>query len=280
VQQFGTAESVVDGYLYQDALRIAIETKLRADSFDLDQLQRHLSGFSHGQGGFLILLSPERARIGGAAFDEFRASAAARGVSIAHITFHEVIKAARECLNDFDEEMQALINDYEAFCSEESLLPIDGWTLFVPPCGPSHSINIDNTLYFCPAAWTRRKARYLGIYYDKAVRQIGIVAKVVQCDVVNDVVEATKEPITPAEQARIVRAAKTAKAELGWEIDTGYQFFLCDELHETNFKKTTPGGIQGHRYFNLRDYLPDFDQGQSLEGLANQLRDRKWELSD
>ncbi len=64
-QQVGTGASVVDGLLYQESFRIAIETKRTADGFDVEQLQRHLSGFIQPSGGFLILLSRERIKIGG-----------------------------------------------------------------------------------------------------------------------------------------------------------------------------------------------------------------------
>jgi len=64
-QQVGTGASVVNGYLYQDSFRIAIETKRSAGAFTADQIARHLTGFSQASGGFLFLLSPERAQITG-----------------------------------------------------------------------------------------------------------------------------------------------------------------------------------------------------------------------
>lgn len=54
--------------------------------------------------------------------------------------------------------MHALVTDYEDFCSDEDLLPVDKWTMFVPPTGLSHEINVAQRLYFCPASWSRRKA--------------------------------------------------------------------------------------------------------------------------
>jgi hypothetical protein len=134
-QQVGTGTSIVDGYLYQDSLRIAIEAKRGADSFRFDQLNRHLSGFTQSSGGFLILLSPERAQIENSDWANIAAEAYAKNVILVPVTFEDVITAARECLNDYDEEMHALLSDYEDFCSDEELLPVDRWTLFVPPCG-------------------------------------------------------------------------------------------------------------------------------------------------
>ena len=182
-QQVGTGASIVDGYLYQDSFRIAIETKRSAESFNTEQLSRHLSGFSQSNGGFLLLLSPERARIEGPNWADLAGVAKGKNVTLLPVTFENLIAAARGCLNEYDEEMRALVTDYEDFCSEDALLPVDKWTMFVPPCGQSHEINVAQKLYFCPASWSRRKARYLGIYYDKAVRHIGVIAKVVECEV-------------------------------------------------------------------------------------------------
>ena len=40
----------------------------------------------------------------------------------------------RDQLSEFDEEMGALVDDFELFCSESKLLPEDEYKLFVPPC--------------------------------------------------------------------------------------------------------------------------------------------------
>ncbi|MBC9883857.1 hypothetical protein G8O24_42040 [Bradyrhizobium sp. INPA01-394B] len=275
-QQVGTGTSVVDGYLHQDSFRIAIETKRSADGFTADQIGRHVTGFSQTSGGFLFLLSPEQAQIAGSHWESVRAAAIQRGVVLIPITFEDLIAASQGCLNDYDEEMRALVTDYEDFCSEEGLLPVDKWTLFTPPCGRSYEINVADRLYFCPASWSRRKARYLGVYYDKAVRHIGRITKLVECEIQNGaVIGATKE-LTSDERQRILHASGAAMEQQGWDLTTGTQFFLCDEMHDTMFRKSTPGGIMGHRYFDLRSYLlegvPD-----RIADLAERLRTSNWE---
>lgn len=86
-QQVGTGASIVDGYLYQDNLRIAIETKRSADSFAAEQLSRHLTGFTQSTGGFLILLSPERAQIEGANWETLADQARTKNVIFVPVTF-------------------------------------------------------------------------------------------------------------------------------------------------------------------------------------------------
>lgn len=275
-QQVGTGTSVVDGYLYQSNLRIAIETKRSAESFSADQLHRHLSGFAQSSSGFLILLSPERVRLDGPIWKKLVDDARAKNVILVPVTFESLIAAASGCLNDYDEEMRALVADYEGFCSDEDLLPIDRWTLFVPPCGQSHEINVAQRLYFCPASWSRRKARYLGVYHDKAVRHIGTIAKVVECAVTDGKVEGETVPLDNDERMRIAAASHAANDQHGWDLAAGHQFFLCDHMCDTLFRKSSLGGIMGHRYFDLRDYFPGGVAGELTE-VAECLRKHQWE---
>jgi hypothetical protein len=274
-QQVGTASSIVDGYLYQNSFKIVIETKRTAGGFYADQLIRHLTAFKSAGGGFLLLLSPEKLNLQGANWDCLLKTALEKNVVVVPITFQDLIAAARNCLNNFDEEMGALLTDYESFCSEQGLLPVDQWTLFVPPCGRSHEINVQERLYFCPASSSRRKARYLGIYYDKTVRHIGTISKVVECEVRNDEITGESVPLTDDERRRIVHATRSGMEKEGWDLTTGHQFFLCDDMTGTTFQKSTPRGIQGHRYFDLRDVIPSGVPAH-LSDIAERLRGLNW----
>jgi hypothetical protein len=160
-----------------------------------------------------------------------------------------------------------------------NLLPRDQYTLFVPPAGRSFRINEEFRLYWCPAAWNRRKAKYLGVYNERLVRAIGRIKKVVACDVDlaarKVTVLADGETPTPDEEERIIGAAQKAQ-QRGWDITTGHKFYLCDQMQETAFRKTSPGGIWGHRYFDLETVLG----GQIPNGLgelAGRLRGCTWE---
>lgn len=134
-QQVATTGSVLDGYLHQQAVRIAIETKRYATAFDTAQLLRHLGAFEPGSSGYLILLSPDGVSLATPQFRVLQEKAAKRDVIIAAVTFEKIIDSFRQCLKDHDEAMHELIDDYEAFCSEEGLLSTDAATMFVPPSG-------------------------------------------------------------------------------------------------------------------------------------------------
>ena len=276
-QQKKSATSVVDGFIAQDSVKIAVETKL-GEAFDSDQLMRHLATFERENHKLLILLCPIVRSQPGAAFDKFIDAAREQGVGFLHTSFEKVIAAFRAVLGKYDNEMEELIADFEEYCSAENLLPTDSHTVFVPPCGPSHADNEQWHLYYCPSNLTRRGAAYLGIYADKTVRAIGRISKVVACQIdakAGTVVVSEGPPITNAEQERILAATRNAPT-LGWDITTGHKFYLCDEWATTDFRKVTPNGIWGHRYFDLRKEFPA-GIPVNLEDIANQLAARTWE---
>ncbi len=278
-QQKGTGRSVVDGFIAQDSVKIAVETKL-AETFSLEQLENHLAVFGDEQHKLLIMLSPSLGTISTQQLAAVRERAKPENIQVVHTSFEDIVAKVRDCLSPHDEEMAALVDDYEAFCSDMGLLPRDQYTLFVPPCGQSFHDNEELRLYYCPATWNRRNARYLGVYKDKRVRALGRIAKVVACDI--DVQAGTVKPVADAmgtltrdEERRIIAAASRAQS-YGWDLSTGHKFYLCDGMEETAFRKTSAGGIMGHRYFDLETVLggklPD-----TLGELAERLRQQTWQ---
>lgn len=278
LQQKGTGKSVLDGFIAQDSIKIAVETKL-TDAFDLLQLQNHLAVFGTERHKLLVLLSPSAGAVSASQLASIRACAMPRNIQVMHTSFEEVVKRARNCLSEHDEEMLALVDDYESFCSDTGLLPRDEYTLFAPPCGWSSEENIEFRLYYCPTTRSLRKACYLGVYANKTVKAIGRIGNVVACDVdlsadkvtVN---EATRD-LTKEEEQRILGACRKGQ-QRDWDLRRGHKFFVCDELVETDFRKTSPGGIMGHRYFDLEKILAS-KIPKSIDELASLLRGRTWE---
>jgi hypothetical protein len=278
-QQKATDKSVLDGFISQDSIKIAVETKL-GDSFDSAQLDNHLTVFKDEQHKLLIMLSPAN-RMTDSEIAAVRAHAAGRNVQILPTSFEKIIQVARWCLPEHEEEMRSLVDDFESFCSESKLLPNDQYLMFVPPCGVSYKDNIKYALYYCDATWNRRKTKYLGIYADKAVRAVGRINKVVECTVnveSRDVRplpgEGRTETLTADEQRRILHASIDGRAH-GWDLTTGEKFYLCDEFAETEFRKESHGGIYGHRYLDLRDFLgPTLPA--TIADLAVSLKQRQW----
>jgi hypothetical protein len=275
-QQKATGKSVLDGFISQDSIKIAVETKL-GGSFDSLQLENHMAVFKNEQHKLLIMLNPTD--VADSQISSIRKNALSKNIQVVHTSFEKIINNARKCLSEHDEEMRALVDDYESFCSEMELLPFDKYLVFVPPCGVSFGDNLEFKLYYCPTTWTRRKTRYLGVYANKAVRAIGRVAKIVASDVNLEKKKVTVQDgvahLTVDEEKRILGATKNAK-EHGWDVSTGHKFYLCDRLSETEFRKESPGGIQGHRYLDLREFLgPDIPDDEKQ--LASRLRECAWQ---
>jgi hypothetical protein len=278
-QQKPSGKSVVDGFISQESIKIAVETKL-FDHFSPPQLKNHLAIFGNEQHKLLILLNPSPSSVDERQFNLVRETAKKENIQVVHTSFEEIIDSARKCLSELDEEMRALVDDYESFCSSRRLLPRDKYTLFVPPCGESFYANQKYRLYYCPTSRSLRNAKYLGIYKDRSVRLIGQIAKVVACNVDTDsrtiqVADGRKNSLTQEEKSRILVATEEARIRK-WNLSADHQFILCDALYDTDFRKDSKWGIYNRRYFDLEKVLkakPPAD----VKDLANLLRSHTWE---
>jgi hypothetical protein len=278
-QQEPSGKSVLDGFLYQSAVRIGIEAKAPRAEFDKGQLLNHLERFDSTGSGYLLLLRPDKADLTDETWRELHEEARKKRVIVSSITFQQIVESFRDCLRPHDDELHELIDDFEGFCSEHDLLGTDDTTAFVPPCGQSFEINVKHKLYFCPADWSRRNLRYLGIYREKSVQYIGQISKIVHCGRVGQQlvqVGGDHLSLTRSEHSRISGAIDDARVTTaGWDISAGHKFFLCDELAPTAFRKSGRGGIMGHRYLNLQDYLT-VPRKMTLAEIAAGLSGKSW----
>ncbi len=265
-QQQPTISSVADGFVTQESIKVVIESKLDGNAFNRDQLLRHLSAFdqSCGSGGqLLVLLSPN---------DPDDVDTAGFEVPVLRTTFQQILTAARNCLSEHDEEMIAVIEDFEQFCSDEELLPRDRFTMFTPPCGRSFESNLKHSLYYCPAERRVRKATFLGIYKKKSIQAIGRIDKVVTCRRIDPDSGEVKSDltVTDKEKQRILCATR----ELNSDLDN-YKFYLCNEMVETDYKKKSRGGMLKQRYFDLGDIL-DVQDLPGINEISQRLRCKVW----
>ena len=60
--------------------------------------------------------------------------------------------------------------------------------------------------------------------------------------------------LTENEKLRILGATERAP-DHNWNISLGHRFYLCDEWAPTEFRKSTRGGIMGHRLIDLHEAL-------------------------
>ena len=150
-------------------------------------------------------------------------------------------------------------------------------TLFVPSCGKSIEHSEQFELYYCPATRPARQAEYLGLYANKTVRAIGRIAKVMTCRVDLSVSQVYAEgpQILSADEVNRILGASRGALELGWDRSETRMFFLCDELAKTDFRKDSPHGMRGRRYFDLEHVLGLSVPGDLVE-LAARLSKCTW----
>lgn len=267
-QQIRGQGSIPDGVFRQESVMVIVETKTRT-SFDPDQIRRHLDGLKKVDRGLLILLSPTVEQIPNDV--ELKPD----DKPLLPTTFANVIKCAQDCLANHDEEMKSVVDDFEAFCSEEGLLPKDNFMLLAVPCGRSFKVNMDNHLYYCPANRTHQNTRYLGTYTEKSIQGIGEIKKRVECTVDLKAKRVIADGLTQAEEQRILKAVPEAR-DVGHTIENGHKFYICDKIVETDFKKKSAGGLQKHRYLDLGPY---FSNGvlPGVEDIADRLRNESWD---
>lgn len=265
-QQQPTKSSVADGFVTQESIKVVIESKLDGNAFDRDQLLRHLSAFdqSCGSGGqLLVLLSPN---------DPDDVDTADFKVPVLRTTFQQILTAARNCLSEHDEEMIAVIDDFEQFCSDEKLLPRDRFRMLMASCKYSFESNLKHRLYYCPESQNGPKPAFLGIYKDKSVRAIGRIEKLVTCGRIDlDCGKVQSDlTVTGEEKKRILGATR----ERGSPLDN-YKFYLCNEMIETDYKKKSKYGMRSRRYADLGDIL-DVQDLPGIDEISQRLRCKVW----
>lgn len=157
-------------------------------------------------------------------------------------------------------------------------MPDYQYKLIFVPTGFSFNWNFRNKIYFCPLNWHKQDFTYFGLYNNKSVRTIATVENCIVADfdkAQNQLTthSSTKE-ITEKQRERL----RNALIEWG-DNQSGLKYYLFDEndFFKTNFCKRSKGGIQGHRYKDLRDFIGNEQiKDKTTEEISNLLKDKDW----
>ena len=277
----GGRGSVPDGAIYQPSFRVLVETKRTAAS-DADQLERHLHRFEHEDTQILLHLTPHPTT---AEFDadvearvaRFNREHRQRARYVA-VTFTDLLAAVDDVLADHDYEMRELLDDFEAYCSSEGLLPSNPYKLRVVACGETLDENVRYGLYYHQASRGYSSLGYLGAYREKSVRAIGEVRNEVTASVEGgsvEVVSATEAP-TEADVAAIAAAVEAGRTNHGYTFTDDHVFFFVDRFYETDFRKRSKYGMMRERHFDLRAVLGTTELPDTAT-IAQRLRHVTWE---
>lgn len=273
-QQERAKDSVPDGTIIQRSFKVLVEAKVDAE-VDIDQLIRHAANFSNESQKILLLLTKQP--VEKAEEDEIsrKILAAHPGVIFKNITYEGVCKAIRGLFKDYEYEMYSLVEDYIEYCNDANLFDQSKFLMRILPCGESVEINKKYGIYFQPSDRGYTKHSFVGIYANKTVQSVWAIDSVF--DIEFDGTKLKKNLIqgrtTNDYDEKIVGIIKDAKKVCGYNVEDDHRFF-CGSPVETDYKKSSVGGIQGARFVNLRDVIGEFTDAKDV---ATKLRGKLWE---
>jgi len=282
-QRASGGKGIPDGMIQQQSFKIVIETKLWDGNFW--RKEDYVSHFQNEQ--IRILLTLSKNGIKAQRRQEFVMKLAQYDVEVkapgrtlhADLSFHSLIEKAREVIIDTNTrhklEIEDLLNDYEGFISDASLLDDTDYRMHVPAVTNSESDNLKYKLYYNRTYTNETPHRFIGLYKNKAIRYIGetkciVIAQINSHGLVN--YNVLKGTLTLELQERLERFF----LEQGWGNKSEVKFHLFDELHQTYFAKKSSYGIMGPRHFILKQHIEKFPKSFDSKWLATELDGKGW----
>ncbi|HMG04851.1 MAG TPA: hypothetical protein VK581_05280 [Chthoniobacterales bacterium] len=274
-QQMRSGRSVPDGGIRQEPVHIVIETKVDA-GINSDQLIEHCETFVKGrEGNYLMLLTKNEADE--QFLNSIRIKAKETGIVFRNVTFEKLCDSLKGLAREYETHLARVIEDYADYCIEMGLLPDRRKWLRIVPCGSTLDLNTKWNLYYQPTDRGYSAHEYIGIYNQKAVRFLARVAAI-YCNETDAAGQMKLTLVTgidrPAFHQRIKGMVADSKKKLGWDLTSDTRFFCADQLVPTDFRKTSWGGIQGARFWDISDQVGK--AGSDAE-LADLLRHEEWE---
>lgn len=273
-QQERAIDSVPDGTIIQRSFKILIESKVDA-GVDINQLIRHAKNFSNESQKVLLLMTKQL--IGQEEEDKIslQISAVHPGVIFKNITYEGVCKAISGLFKEYEYEMYSLVDDYVEYCNDANLFDQSKFLMRILPCGESVEINKKYGIYFHPSDRGYTKHSFVGIYANKTVQYVWAIDSVfdIQFDGTTLKKNLIQGRATDEYDEKLINIIKDAKTVCGYQIENGYRFF-CGLPEETDYKKSSVGGIQGARFVNLREVIGDFTDTKDI---ARKLSGKLWE---
>ncbi|MFA0964061.1 hypothetical protein AB9P05_19795 [Roseivirga sp. BDSF3-8] len=273
-QQAKKQKSIPDLVISQPAFNIFFENKL-SDWFHIDQIKNHMKGFGDGSGtNILFLLCKFDDENLENRFGEEIAIAEKEGISIVPITYEDLIDAIdNTATTDF---LRKYAQEFRSYLDRGKLLPAWKKLLTVVNCVGTKE-EIWKSVYMCPdsgGAYSHRRARYFGTYYDKRVQMIFEIKALV---VVKQHMESAEIKWNNSgskndEQSYIEEAKAFVSTYRSGEIQKrDLQVFLLDDKKPVNFKKDTHGGMQQSKlYFYIAKGM------NNTEELAQKIDGKTW----
>lgn len=274
--------SVPDATITQEGFKVVVETKM-TDWFHSDQLENHLKAFRDEKNRILITISSELMEK--TKLDTFNKNLQMNNNIPEHpfihinTTFEKLANAIEDVIDDRDDEMKKILEDYRDYCYHDGLIPIlDSWKyLRMQLAGTTLDFNKENNIYYDNAERPFRPHDYLGLYKQKSLRLIGKICAIATAAEDNGeiVYEAELGELTE-ERKQLINKAIQEGFTFGYNLKAfKHRYFFVDKFYETDFKKVSKGGAMGTRIFDLTEILQT-EEIPETEKIAELLKSKTW----
>jgi hypothetical protein len=276
-QQVGMERGIIDGHIEVKPSKIVIETKLNSKEFigKLIKYGKVFNEHSHNQLWHLSSVKfndSEVIEIN----EKIKESYPNLSIQFNNLLFNDLIENLKGIYeeNTHDMELHLLHDDFSNYCIGSELISNEEYKLLFVPTGFSYEWNIKHKIYYCPTNWHSQKFKYFGLYNWKSVRTISEIEMIIIADYNANANELTiySKGHTDEQEKRL----KNGLSDLG-ENQIGLKYYILPEssMYETDFRKTSHGGIQGYRYRDLRDYII-FNDNDDVKLIAEKLKKTTW----
>ena len=272
-QQGRAGKSVPDGSIVQRSFKILIEAKVDSP-LDTKQLLRHADTFFDEKQKLLLLLTKQSIGKEEQVIDRL-IRAKFPDVIFKNVTYERICNAIKGLFKEHESTMSELVEDYVEYCNDVELFDQARYLLRVLPCSQSIDMNLKHGIYFHTSDRGYTSHAYVGIYANKVVRAILEIESIFDITYEKGILTKTLVSGKDTEEFdnALVEVINEAKKLRNWEISMGHRFF-CGKVEDTYFEKTSIGGIQGARFFNLQELLKDV---KNLKDTADRLKQLKWQ---
>ncbi|WP_121616347.1 hypothetical protein [Virgibacillus halodenitrificans] len=282
-QERSRSGRVADGIISQDSFKVVIETKLYGQQH-INQIIGHWDAFEKEDNQVFLWINKEPITKDyyHEIIDHLVDYNNKNGTKISFVstTFKEICYTFREILQEYDIEMQTLIEDYEKFCNESGIIDNKDNKVRVVLTGSTFDENVKHKLYFHPQERGYQNTRYIGLYRSKAIQAIGEISNIidVKYDEKSDDFVSYKDITGRSNQDikdRIKEVTKESKNKYGYPAEEERRFFVVEDFYKTNYKKMSKGGLAGVRYLDLSE-IKDYREDMNAMEIAALLDGKEW----
>lgn len=277
-QQVGLGNGIIDGQIEVKASKILIETKLDQKEFQ-NKLIKYGSVFEKNSYNQLWHLSSKK-------FNDNEVSNIIAKlkevypeikIQFNNLLFSDLLENLKGIYeeNVHDMELKLLLEDFNKYCHESNLISNEQYNLLFVPTGFSYNWNRKHKIYYCPTNWHSQNFKFFGLYNWKSVRTISEIETIIEADYDFSKDDLKIHGNNSYSHEQISRLHNGLR-DLG-ENQKGLKYYILpeDNFYETDFKKVSHGGIQGHRYKDLREFL-DIEDIKDAQQIASKLRKVTW----